>query len=63
MNKIVVHWEEDDKWEVYASLSLFSRKHPEFNLDTLKYHITRNKRAYVTDEIMVLKCEYITPKN
>ena len=57
--KILVYWKCEDKYETYKNLAVFLRDHPEYNRDTITYWITRKGLPYHTNDLMLLKCDYI----
>jgi len=56
MNTVIIaHWKRTGVFEAYKSVVGFQRLHPQFNLATLKYHITRKKQAYDKPELTLTK--------
>lgn len=60
--KIIVFWKESEKYEVYSSLTGFIENHPQYNRETITHWITRKKAPYNTDDLMVVRANYIERK-
>lgn len=57
--KIVVFWKDTEKYEVYSSLVGFVEKHPGYNRETITHYITRKGVPYQTNELTLIRCNYI----
>lgn len=60
--KIIVLWKESEKYEVYSSLTGFIERHPQYKRETVTHWITRKGVPYHTDELMIVRANYIERK-
>lgn len=44
---------ENDSYGFYGTTTALLKDYPQLNLDTLKYHLTRKKKPYITYDIEV----------
>ena len=57
--KIIAYWKHKDRYEVYSSLTGFVERHDKYNRETITSCITRKGVPYQTNELMLLRVDYI----
>ena len=59
---IIAYWKESGLYEVYGSTVSFQEHNPQYNIETLKYWITRKKLPFEDDKVIVRKVKYVERK-
>ena len=63
MKKIIAYWKCEDRYEVYSSLTGFVERNDRYNRETITYYITRKGIPYQTNELMLVRANYLNRKN
>lgn len=62
MRAIIAIW-SDGRVECYSTVTVFLQYNPGLNRETIMYHIARNNRAYVDENVKISRVEFVKGSN